>query len=85
MSLHFIRVSSCPINVTNDSHRHKIASSNQNDILHLGILSHNDWPIVTDVSKDLNAFIFRVKQSLATVLYTCVNEGIRNEEWICGT
>ena len=77
--------SSCRRNGKNVSHRHKIASRNKNDVLDRKILSHNDWQIVTDVSKDRIAYIFRVKLSLTTVLYNCVNEGIRNKEVICET
>jgi hypothetical protein len=74
-------VSSCLRNGRNVSHRHVIASSNKNDVLDRKILSHNDWQIVvTDVSKDHNAFIFRVKLSLTTVLYNCVNEGVRKKK-----
>jgi hypothetical protein len=79
MSLRFIRVSSCLRNGRNVWNRHTIASSNKNDVLDRKILSHNDWQIVTDVSKDHNAFIFRVKLALTTVLYNCVNEGIRKK------
>jgi hypothetical protein len=72
----FIRVFGCLRKVRNVSHRHKIASSNKNDVLDRKILSHNDWQIATDVSKDRNSFIFRVKLSMTIVLYNCVNEGI---------
>lgn len=79
MSLRFIRVSSCLRNGRNVSHRHTIASSNKNDVFDRKILSRTDWQIATDVSKDCNAFIFRMKLSLTTVLYTCVHEGIRKK------
>jgi len=41
-----------------------VASSNKNDVFDRKILSHDDWQIVTDVSKECNAYIFRVKPSL---------------------